>query len=231
MTQILLLTKNPLNENKIEKQLRQLGHEVFSSRILLNSFLQINDKSNYEILSLFDAIIISETIDNSELVILLKVLKKYNLPILRKTNETMDKIKNKEWRDKGISNFINRNPEIEVLREKLKVESSKKINNGKKNNLKILNLGLSHDEIKLFSILYVSKRVVSRDELCIKMWGEKTNSRLSQLSALINKLKLKMSKLHIEGVVIETIWGRGYKLGSSLYNQIELDGDELEKLL
>lgn len=231
MTQILLLTKNPLNERKIEEKLRQLGHEVFSSKILLNNFLQINDKLNYETLSIFEAIIISEKVDNSELAILLEVLKKYDLTVLRKTNEIMDEIKDKEWRDKGISNFISRNPELEVLREMLKVERSKKIDSVGKNNLKVFILGLSHDEVKLFSILYVSKRIVSRDELCMKMWDEKTNSRMSQLSVLIKKLKLKMSKLHIEGVIIETIWGRGYKLAPSLYDQIELDVDELKNIV
>ncbi|OTN86683.1 winged helix-turn-helix domain-containing protein [Enterococcus faecium] len=233
MTQILLLTKNSLNEQNIEEQLRKLGHEVFSSKILLDEFLLNNDKLIYEALTIFEVVIISETVDNSELSILLKVLKKYNLTILRKTDETMDKTKEKEWRDKGISNFISRTPELEILREKLKFEGKKKsCRCSEKKKLSISTLGLSRDEIKLFCILYGYKRVVSRDELCMKMWNEKkSNSRMSQLSALTNKLKLKMSKFHIEGVIIETIWGRGYKLASSLYDQIEVDIDELERII
>ena len=36
MSQILLLTNNPLNEQIFENQLRQLGHEVFTSKVLVD---------------------------------------------------------------------------------------------------------------------------------------------------------------------------------------------------
>lgn len=74
MTRILLLTKNVFHEYNFEKQLRQLGNEVFTSESLVDKFLY--DQVPDDLLSMFHQVIFSETIDNKEVACLLIKIKK-----------------------------------------------------------------------------------------------------------------------------------------------------------
>lgn len=79
MSQILLFTNNPLNEQSFEERLRQLGHEVFTTKLLID--LCLLENSNHEFIRIFQQIILSETIANAEVKELVHALKSYSIPL------------------------------------------------------------------------------------------------------------------------------------------------------
>lgn len=58
--------------------------------------------------------------------------------------------------------------------------------------------------------------IVSRDELCLALWGNVSQSRLAQLSSLVKNIKLKLETLEMDQEVIQTIWGKGYRVQKGL---------------
>jgi len=231
MSQILLLTNNPLNEQAFEERLRQLGHEVFTSKLMIN--LCLSEKSNHDVIRMFDLIILSETLANAEVKELLGKLSTSSMPILRKSDEQLDEAQLEEWNEKGLTEWIESQPTLEVLREKLSGERVRKEGNIvflPKNEEKrsLTSFSLSSGEIKLFQVLYEQqKQAVPREDLCLRIWNRgKNNSSMSQLSVMVKHLKDKLAGQGIEGPIIETCWGRGYRLHEAVYEQVYLDGVE-----
>lgn len=233
MSQILLLTKNILNEGSFEKKIHQLGHEVFTSSVLIPECLQENGHS--EFINMFHHVILSETIDSTEVKLLAKNLKNFSVVVHRKSDEHLSEAELLEWKEQGIKDWIECSPTIEVLREKLSQE--KVMREGKlvlltkiKEKRPISSLMLSGGELKLFIILFQQREsLLSRDELCIRMWNKrKNNSAMSQLSVMVKNLRSKLASQDLEGPIIETFWGKGYRLHESVYNQVYLDTKELK---
>ncbi|MDT2598699.1 winged helix-turn-helix domain-containing protein [Enterococcus hulanensis] len=231
MSQILLLTNNPLNEQAFEERLRQLGHEVFTSKLMIN--LCLSEKSNHDVIRMFDLIILSETLANAEVKELLGKLSTSSMPILRKSDEQLDEAQLEEWNEKGLTEWIESQPTLEVLREKLSGERVRKEGNIvflPKNEEKrsLTSFSLSSGEIKLFQVLYEQqKQAVPREDLCLRIWNRgKNNSSMSQLSVMVKHLKDKLAGQGVEGPIIETCWGRGYRLHEAVYEQVYLDGVE-----
>lgn len=222
MKQILLLTKNVQNEQEFECKLRRLGHDVFTSYSLINDCIQ--DDLHYEFLSTFHFIILSETIENADISNLVKVLRKYPVQIIRKTDEELTETQYCEWRECGIHEWVDCSPNIEVLREKLGGEK-KVFSKRKKIKKDITTLSLSKGEMKLIYILFNQRSdFLSREELSMKMWGKKkTDSTMSQLSTMVKKINQKLREQEIDGPVIETLWGKGYRLHGSVFDQLKLD--------
>ncbi|MGM0168050.1 hypothetical protein IGI39_003062 [Enterococcus sp. AZ135] len=233
MSQILVLTKNAFNEQAFERSLRQLGHEIFISTVLIDECLLGKIDSGF--IKMFHHVVLSETIDNIEASELVKILQRFSIRIHRKSDEQPEEAQLQEWADFGIDSWIENNQKIEDLREKLSCK--KAINEGKiillpKSNEKrsLSTIPLSSGEMKLFRILYQQQEnIVSREELCLRMWGrKKSNSTMSQLSVLVKHLRDKLANQNIEGPVIETCWGQGYKLHESVSDQISIDSKELK---
>lgn len=233
MSQILLFTNNPLNEQSFEERLRQLGHEVFTTKRMID--LCLLENTTNEFLRLFHQIILSETLANAEVKELIRVLKKHAIPIFRKSDEQLEETQLEEWRELGITDWIENRPSIEVLRETLScdnVRPEEKIIYLPKSDKKrpLSSLSLSSGEVKLFQILYeYKKQTVSREELCRRMWNrDKTNSSMSQLSVMVKHLKQKLSDQQIKGPIIETCWGQGYRLDERVYEQVYVDSEDLK---
>ncbi|MGL9729266.1 helix-turn-helix domain-containing protein [Enterococcus sp. DIV0756] len=233
MSQILLFTNNPLNEQSFEERLRQLGHEVFTTKRLID--LCLLENTNHEFIRIFQQIILSETIANAEVKELVRALKAYSIPLFRKSDEQLEEAQLEEWEELGITDWIESCPSIEVLREKL---SGDKVRNGEKivylpkseSKRPLTALSLSSGELKLFQILYeYQKQTVSRQELCLRMWNrDKTNSSMSQLSVMVKHLKNKLTDQGIKGPIIETCWGQGYRLDERVYEQVYIDSEGLK---
>ncbi|MGG5371390.1 helix-turn-helix domain-containing protein [Enterococcus sp. AZ196] len=228
MSQILLFTKNPLNEQVFEDRLRQLGHEVFTTKELVE--LCLLDTANHDFIQIFHQIILSETIANVEVKELVKTLNNYTIPIFRKSDEPVDEAQLEEWQKLGITEWIESRPSVESLREKLSCD--KLTNESKivflpktKEKLSLARLALSSGELKLFVILYEQKnQTIPREELCLRMWNRgKSNSSMSQLSVMVKHLKAKLASKGITGPIIETCWGRGYRLHETVNEQILVD--------
>lgn len=225
MTRILLLTKNVMNESSFEQQLRNLGHEVFTSVSLLNQIM--HNRLAQDFFSMFQRAVISETIDNRETACLIYKLKEQTLDILRKTDELVDESSELEWKEKGLTGWISCHPTLESLREQLvneQLDQAEKIYYypQSKKTIDISQLPLSASESKLLRILYrQQKKYISREALCMEMWGKgKSNSTMSQLSSLVSKLKQKLDLLEVEGEIVETSWGQGYRLHETTYEQL-----------
>ena len=229
MSQILLLTKNTLNEQSFEKRLRQLGHEVFTSTTMIDACLF--ETPNSDMIKAFQHVILSETIANAEVKELVKKMTEYPLSILRKSDESLEEAQLVEWKDQGVTDWIESQPALEVLREKLSFERHRveqKIVRLPQSTEKrtLSSLSLSGGEIKLFQILYEQqKQTVSREEICLRMWNrKKSNSSMSQLSVMVKHLKNKLAAQNVTGPIIETCWGQGYKLHETVYEQVYVDG-------
>ena len=233
MSQILLFTKNPLNEQPFEERLHQLGHEVFTTKMMID--LCLLENANNEFIRIFHQIILSETIANAEAKELVRTLKTFSIPIFRKSDEVLKEADLHEWEELGISDWIESRPSIEVLREKLSCDNVR--NEGKlillpktEDKRSLSSLNLSSGELKLFRILYQQqKQTISREELCLRMWNkDKTNSSMSQLSVMVKHLKNKLAGQKIDGPIIETCWGQGYRMHGAVYEQVYVDSAELK---
>ena len=233
MSQILLLTNNPLNEQAFEVRLRQLGHEVFTSKQMINLCLSQNSK--HDIIHMFDLIILSETLANAEVKELLGTLSTCATPILRKSDERLEEADLEEWKEQGLTEWIVSQPTLEVLREKLSCEKVRKEGNivflpKAEDKRPMSGFSLSGGEVKLFQLLFQQKKTVPREEICLRMWNRgKSNSSMSQLSVMVKHLKDKLAGQGIEGPIIETCWGRGYRLDGKVYEQVGVD--EVDEVL
>ncbi|MBO0459657.1 helix-turn-helix domain-containing protein [Enterococcus hulanensis] len=227
MTRILLLTKNIFNEDSFEKQLRQLGNEVFTSASLVEGILCDLVPDNF--LSMYHQVIFSETIDTKEVASLVSCLKRHALILLRKTDEHLNEKQTFEWKELGLTDWIDCHPTLETLRDQLTYDQPELVNTvvlpfPPRKSIDISSLPLSIAESKLLTILYQHQKVfASREALCIEMWGKpKTNSTMSQLSTLVSKLKRKLEEYDLTGEIIETSWGQGYRLEEQTYQQLHV---------
>ncbi|MGM0113412.1 helix-turn-helix domain-containing protein [Enterococcus sp. DIV0187] len=231
MSQIILFTNNPLNESIFEERLRQLGHEVFTTKGMLERCLLKEDIQQF--ICMFHQIILSETLANAEVKELVQKLKRYSLPIFRITDGQLEEAELEEWRELGVSEWFESQPSIETLREKLcsyKVKEQGNVvfltTNEKKRALS--SLTLSNGEEKLFYLLYEQRgQTIPRDELCLRLWNRsQSNSTMSQLSVMVKHLKDKLYRQDITGPIIETCWGQGYRLHETVYEQVFFDVEE-----
>ena len=231
MSQILILSNNPLNEQPFEEQVRRLGHEVFTTKKMIDlCFLQ---KTKNEFIRIFHHIILSETLSNVEAKELAGVLSTFSIPLSRKSDEYLEDKELEEWKALGVTEWIENQPSIESLREKL---SSDRTRNEEKlfyeNKLSLSNLPLSDSELKLLRILYEQQeKTISREELSLRMWNrEQTNSTMSQLSVIVKRLREKLASQCITGPIIETCWGQGYRLDDAVYDQIYIPLEEIRTI-
>lgn len=225
MGQILLLTRNVLNEQRFEAKIRQLGHEIYTSEVLLNTCLAV--QSDITMIKYFHHIILSETLTNIEVEALVKNLNGIAFSILRKSDLEVNETQLEEWNNQGNAHWISTDPELEMLREFLSCQHnfSKQIDPTfpqSSDRKSLADLSLSKGELKLFLLLYDHyKEVLSREEICFHMWGgRKSKSNLSQLSLMVKHLKSKLKDQHIAGPIIRTFWGRGYQLDETVCKQV-----------
>lgn len=219
MTKVLILTKSILNEQTFQKKLQELNHEVYCS---VSFFKEDNKKQpDKTIINFFDTLIVSETLNRAESERVLSILEPNGIAVIRKCDAIPSKSEEREWQLLGITNWVRRDESMEGLREffeMIKHKFSKKLyveTKVRPPSVSFRNVHLSQREQMLLKYLFYSKSVVlDRDQLCRKIWGEKetTNSNLSQLSALVNRVKRKFETILPESEIIETHWGRGYSL-------------------
>lgn len=228
MRPILLLTKNLLIEQPMQEQLQYLNYEVFCSVELIKQ-LKINPHQQKMVQS-YQAIIFSETLTDEEIRNLLVFIGNGESVLIRKFGH-LPTAEEKEGLPKiGVDTWIYANQPIDLLREHL----AKNLENAQKNEAKNIvflyqkedsprtltdfKTGLTKKERKAFECLLASDGgVISRDEMCKYLWGTTpNNSRMTQMSVLIKRLKEKLYTAGFQEELIETVWGYGYKLSPKL---------------
>ncbi|EOH93044.1 winged helix-turn-helix domain-containing protein [Enterococcus pallens] len=211
---VLILTKCIPVEEEFVKRLHMLGYEVFCSCALLSSLK--NKISSDNITKYFQIIIISETVSDTEVESLLKRREFPSSILYRKSSSLTQVPQNME---RQIQDIIITNEELESLREKLsqrnrndavsKLSDSSSLS---KSDLESF-IPFSKKEKMVFEILRdADGDIVSREEICGKIWSEVTHSNLAQISSIIKRIKIKFVDLGMDEDSVQTFWGKGYRL-------------------
>ncbi|MGM0165650.1 hypothetical protein IGI39_000592 [Enterococcus sp. AZ135] len=223
--QLLLLTKVPLYEENFERQLKQLGNEVYCSSSIMtqlkrNSF----DKGFF---SQFEGIIFSETLYDIETYEVIKQLPQVNMKVFRRAIEG-----NYDETDAApFDAWIPVNSDLERLREILLVAELSSLATKDavhvqqvtvKQKLSELNLKLKQKEI-VYYLIQSGDRTVPREEISREIWEkEPTKSVLASLSKVVSKVNEKLGNVFGDEA-IQTVWGQGYRLNKKFFDYLEND--------
>lgn len=227
MKPFLILTKNILFEQKLQNQLQCLGYEVYCSKVIFEKLLHKIDVDQID--EKFIAVIISETISDKEAQQLFLNLNKTSY-FFRKTSLEPDEEEQEKSKRIGFCGWISDSQSIDRLREYLepylananKMERQPKLIFNQNGELKheeihaILHM-FSNKETAFFEKLLQSNgEMVSRVEMSHAIWGTDPNSsQLAQMSILAKRIRWKLKEMGIEEELVETIWGKGYRLNQS----------------
>ncbi|MGL9729639.1 winged helix-turn-helix domain-containing protein [Enterococcus sp. DIV0756] len=220
MKKILFLTKNILVDQEFQNELQLLNFEVFCSSNLLEKVLE--NAPLVDFFECYDIVLLSDTISDKEMHLLLENIRPYSLPVIRKDASLPNKEEMQEWSTRGLKGWIHSEMTKSEVREL--INSFESLENGGQNSfqrrpLKIQVIpNFSRLERSLVDILCEHpKQIVSRNEICQKLWeSNTTNSNLSHLSFLISKLKSKFEQMGFEKECIGTIWGKGYQIDQEI---------------
>lgn len=235
MRQVMILTKNVLFEESMQKKLQRLDFEVFCSSCSEQWLEEINELAIFQY---FQAVILSETFCNQEVTEMLRRLTKYPVRIFRIVEETPTEKDAEEWKKMGLDGWLKKSDCLDVLREKLvnttsprlsqrlsegEIEATGISESVRRWQLENARAMFSRTEGLVFKCLMegqAQRRIVTRKEICRKVWNsEETASTASQLSTVIGHLRTKLSEQGIQGNTILTLWGQGYRFSSGFYEQ------------
>lgn len=238
--EVLILTHNILVERPLVEKLQRLNIEVLSSAKLL-TMIQANQVP-LDVLSFFDVVIVSETISDQELTVVLeKVGDKFT--IIREADRLPQKEEKAEWTALGVDEWLLEDETLSGLREKLAENTLKDSvysvgfgvrqqaeSEQEKRPLPLWNLTRSEREM-LSTLIATKEAPISRNDLAIKIWGDSDSaSHMTRLSTIIKHLR---NKLKIDGVeydVIRTNWGEGYQLSKVFFDHYIVDDRIMEEI-
>ena len=212
MNQVLILTKNILAEQDIQRKLQSLNYEVYCSvRMFEHSIRQLEP---LEFFNYFQYIILSETICESEVMEIIQLIKNHSIRIIRKVEEKVTEMDHQYLEEEVLHAIISNEDSVDELRECLYalkkhqeskepayesqkyVQLSDKVSLIKPNVLKkevaspeenyqfleVLH-HLSQTETKiLFILIQAGNKVVTRETICHQIWNEEVNK--SHLASL-----------------------------------------------
>lgn len=240
MKPILILTKNLVVEQELQQQLQYLNYEVFCSVELLECLKASRHQKDTRTDSLqrcllnYQAIILSETIADSEIRELLPILKSDKRALLRKLYNKPNANEEEQMKTLGVIDWLFIDQSIDYLREQLseklapyqKDETSivfmyKNESPQESGNLQQLKRSLTKREQTTLDCLIRSKGgIVSREYLCSRLWNDQpNNSHLSQTSVLIKRIKTKLELAGFDPEMIKTVWGSGYMLKKGVFEK------------
>lgn len=237
---MLILTKNVLLEQRIQKDAQELGYEVFVSNSMLVSFI----KGDYptKIFKYFRWLIFSESLDNAEISLIMKGIAKKSkqvaLPIMIRKDSSEPTEETKRFMDTlGIENWISSSQSLAELRDL--IEKSKNINvidfqvtdssaselpnqweEARLGFLNHLNSIMTNQERVLFEYLIEGKDIITtRLTISRIIWPNSDHKKKeAQLSIIIRNLKSKIFSCGYKKPTIKTIPKRGYILDKDFYN-------------
>ena len=180
--QVLILTHNILVERPLVEKLQRLNIEVLSSAKLL-TMLQTKQVP-LEVMSFFDVLIVSETISDQELTIILEEVGE-KFTIIRETDRMPQKEEKADWESKGVDEWLLEDETLSGLREKLAEKTLKESvysigfgmrgkqeeNEHEKRPIPLWNLTRSEREM-LSTLISTKDAPISRNDLAVKIWGD-----------------------------------------------------------
>lgn len=117
MSQVLLLTKNCLADMQFQQDLQTLNFEVFCSCSVLEL---LNYKMDIkELVGFFKIVILSESLSEAEVAVIVPQLSTYDVAIVRKDHQAPDEEKLAKWEQLGIDEWLADSDSIADIREKL----------------------------------------------------------------------------------------------------------------
>ena len=117
MNQVLILTRNVLAEQEIQQKLQSLDYEVYCSSKIFNSCKQ--QQETREFFKLFQYVILSETICESEVTELIPLLRNYSIRIIRKVESNVTEMDQRYLEIAHLNAIISSADSIDELREHL----------------------------------------------------------------------------------------------------------------
>lgn len=240
MKQIVIVTKNIMAETELQSKLYKLGYEVFCSSQMLEALL---DQQGANYLEIFKRIIISETVSDSDVKKILQMIRSDDVIVWRMDEGEKNDKDIEKWLRLGLQRFLKPNMELKELREefsKNNEQTNKEVKTNEVNmpannevkkgvpDFKAFIRSLSTKEKKLFDCLYEARgELVTRDELSKQIWGVgKSNSTLTHLSQIIQRLKKKMQKSGIASDLLQTRWRQGYALSNKFFEAMDTQIEE-----
>ena len=235
MNRILILTKNISVESYLQEQLQKLNYEVLVSVSMWE--IWENSRKVDPFLKSFQWIFLSETISDNEAR---DFGEQFSINCLvRIVGEEPSEDVTSEWSDCHISDWVLANASLERLREKLVHKillsqvaftddqmiqpfyGNQSVGNLKKKAFPLYfsDIHFTKLEKEIINKLVAAKDLsLARDELCHGWRSKNQNSKLSQLSSSITKIRKKVAAAYgIEDAVM-TVWGEGYQLNAYFYH-------------
>lgn len=122
MNRVLVLTKNIFTERELQNKLQLLDYEVYCSARLLDECIE--KQYHTEFLNFFQYVILSESINVSELATLVAFFEPLSLKVIRKVGTKIME-SDQHYLKKGLLNaLISTNDSLDELRESLSLLSS-----------------------------------------------------------------------------------------------------------
>lgn len=221
MNRVLILCESPLAERELEDTIKRLNMEVYCSTCLRKEII-----SQRHVIRYFNLVIVSDTVANINFFRILKELRSFDIPVIRKGSKNMIDTQEFSWIEKEVDRWIDANAEeeqiIEIVSQVLTSQRLKSVpidnTDFSWGNYTDFISKLSKNERKFLNLLYLAKEnTLSRKELCYGIWGsEPTTSTLSQLSSIASRVRKKMIDAGYKELDIQTNWGKGYHLEKSL---------------
>lgn len=214
MEKIVVLTNNVYAEQSFQDKLLVLSHEVYCSKCLLEELPN-------ELITYFDILLLSETIPDQDVSKILSKVKDKNILVVRKSVERLSTEEKANWEEKGIAGWLDYTVTIEKLRESLdEIIRTNHVPSAKTVVKTTVSRKVKFSKIEyriICALLNQEDYFMTRPDLCWHLWNEQpTNSRLVQLSTMVNNIRRKVRLEGIETDAIKTLWNKGYQLSRSL---------------
>lgn len=117
MSQILILTKNCLADIQLQQDLQKLSFEVFNSCSILDLLQADFDVS--QLLRFFKIVILSESLSEPDVSLVMPHLKAYDIFIVRRDHEEPDEKQQALWTELGVDAWLVPTDSPTKMREKL----------------------------------------------------------------------------------------------------------------
>lgn len=232
MNRIVILTRNISVESYLQVQLQKLNYEVLVS---VSSWENWENSGRIDpFLKSFQWIFLSETISDNQAREFGEQFRSDCL--VRIVGEEPAETVISEWREWHISDWVLATSSLERLREKLSHKTLVHQAESSNGNLFYGDQSLSDARKKAFPLYFsdvhftrLEKEIIhrlvaakdltlARDELCQGWRSKNQNSKLSQLSSSITRIRKKVMEAYGIEDAVRTMWGEGYQLNSYFYH-------------